>query len=670
MERPAPADPNLPATSSFRPRADPRYPTADDAPALCRLAHDPPDPVLLRGRASGSTRPRPTLPACPRCGRSGELLDLLVVHRDHRADRRHRALPARVRNRRAVVGAGFGHGSGLGADPRVQGADGRAQVRPARLDRLTAYAAPRTGVAKALERLRLAGRHPRGWHRRGDRIYEASSGSAMLAQAGALESLRDMPAEIRGEPPPRSWSPDGRALAPKAGHDGAPPDRARRPQRRRRRTGWGRGRGGGGGATVSRPGTYASLRDLYAITDCHGALLPPVAERAHRELPEPEAGGAAEDSAAPPNWVDDISDLGRDARRVRRRRRPPARHVRRAGGELAEAERRADRRRLGRRLEREEHRGPTPARIERRRAQREDAEDARASSRPRPPGACRAGRPARAGRGRPRSGFPRRPPTRAGRRRPRTPSSAGWPELAARARPSRARRAGQRLRLHPRGRATSATRPAGRCTGSRPTRGPRRRAAGLEEGPATAAPASVLDEAVQRPSATSRASRLRRVGVRGARESFPYRRPQARADRLMTTSTSSPAYYERPEGSRRVARPGRDERAPDWRADVCELARGRSPERSTASPTTATSCRSARAWRSAPVGADDVARIYLPASPTAMTDCRAASSSRRSGARSPTPRSPGRLRLPARRRSSGSIQNRSWPQAANPGPSR
>jgi ribosomal-protein-alanine N-acetyltransferase len=182
-----------------------RYATPDDAPALLELASDP---AVTRyfswGPYTSLEQPQAYIAGLAEQRERGEQLDLLVVHREDGPIGVTGLSELSRRDRRATVGTWFGRAHwGTGVNRESKALLAALAFGPLGLERLTAYTStgnPRSQAA--LERagfaregvLRAFHRHPSGVH---DVVV-----FGLLRSDWEGSSLREVPAEIAGEPPP------------------------------------------------------------------------------------------------------------------------------------------------------------------------------------------------------------------------------------------------------------------------------------------------------------------------------------------------------------------------------------------------------------------------------------------------------------------------------------
>jgi ribosomal-protein-alanine N-acetyltransferase len=181
-----------------------RYATADDAPALLALGSDP---EVTRWFSWGPyvlpAEPLAYIDSLTAKRDAGVLLDFLIVH--------HEAGPIGVtglselsaRNRHATVGTWFGRewwGRGVNAESKAL--IGALAFDRLGMERLTAWANARNGRSQAaLERVGYRREGVlRNWHRHGETMHDVVV-FRMLREEFARSPLRDIAAEIAGEPP-------------------------------------------------------------------------------------------------------------------------------------------------------------------------------------------------------------------------------------------------------------------------------------------------------------------------------------------------------------------------------------------------------------------------------------------------------------------------------------
>jgi [ribosomal protein S5]-alanine N-acetyltransferase len=182
-----------------------RYANGEDAPALFALASDPAVTRFFSwGPYTSVEEPRAYIAGLPEQREAGVRLDFLVIHRDDGPIGVSGLSEVSRRDRRAVVGSWFGHRWwGSGANLESKGLMAALAFRRLGVHRLSAYANTRNGRSQAaLERL---GFRREGvltaWHRHGEKVHDVVI-YAMTRPAWERSVLHDVPAEIRGEPPP------------------------------------------------------------------------------------------------------------------------------------------------------------------------------------------------------------------------------------------------------------------------------------------------------------------------------------------------------------------------------------------------------------------------------------------------------------------------------------
>ena len=181
-----------------------RYAGPDDAPGMFEMAADP---EVTRFFAWSYDRPADAgewIAGLPARRDAGVLLDFLVEHRDRGLVGVTGLSELSRRDRRATVGTWFGRAHwGTGVNRESKALLAALAFGPLGLERLTAYTStgnPRSQAA--LERagfaregvLRAFHRHPSGVH---DVVV-----FGLLRSDWEGSSLREIPAEIAGEPPP------------------------------------------------------------------------------------------------------------------------------------------------------------------------------------------------------------------------------------------------------------------------------------------------------------------------------------------------------------------------------------------------------------------------------------------------------------------------------------
>jgi ribosomal-protein-alanine N-acetyltransferase len=181
-----------------------RYATLADAPALFELGRDP---EVTRFFSWGPYEREEEAAAyietlAPR-RESGQQLDFLIVHRDHGPIGVTGLSELSVRDRRAMIGTWLTRARwGSGANFESKALIAALAFERLRMDRLSAYADtenPRSQAA--LERIGFSREGVlHGWHRHGDRVRDVAM-YAFLREAWEESRLREVPVDIRGDPP-------------------------------------------------------------------------------------------------------------------------------------------------------------------------------------------------------------------------------------------------------------------------------------------------------------------------------------------------------------------------------------------------------------------------------------------------------------------------------------
>jgi ribosomal-protein-alanine N-acetyltransferase len=182
-----------------------RYATPDDAPRLFELASDP---EVTRFFSWGPYRrveePQAYIAELPGKRDRGEMLEFLVDHAEHGPVGVTGLSELSRRDRRATVGTWFGRAYwGAGANLESKALVAALAFETLGMERLTAWANTRNGRSQAaLERVGFKREGVlRAWHRHGDQAHDVVV-FAMLRDAWERSALRDVPAEVRGTPPP------------------------------------------------------------------------------------------------------------------------------------------------------------------------------------------------------------------------------------------------------------------------------------------------------------------------------------------------------------------------------------------------------------------------------------------------------------------------------------
>jgi ribosomal-protein-alanine N-acetyltransferase len=182
-----------------------RYAAPEDAPALFELARDPAVTRFFSwGPYTRLEQPAAYIVELPDKRARGVLLDFLVVHREHGPIGVTGLSELAVRDRRATVGSWLGHRFwGSGANREAKALITALAFETLGLERVTAWANTRNGRSQvALERV---GFRREGvltaWHRHGDEVHDVVV-FGLTRAAWARSRLADVPATVRGTPPP------------------------------------------------------------------------------------------------------------------------------------------------------------------------------------------------------------------------------------------------------------------------------------------------------------------------------------------------------------------------------------------------------------------------------------------------------------------------------------
>lgn len=181
-----------------------RYATAGDAPRLFELASDA---AVTRwfswGPYSTVAQPRAYIESLAAKREAGVLLDFVVEHPDEGVIGVTGLSELSPRNRHATVGTWFGRrwwGSGVNAESKAL--IGALAFDRLGMERLTAWANARNGRSQmALERVGFRREGVlRSWHRHGEDMHDVIV-FRMLREEFAAGPLREVPAEVFGQPP-------------------------------------------------------------------------------------------------------------------------------------------------------------------------------------------------------------------------------------------------------------------------------------------------------------------------------------------------------------------------------------------------------------------------------------------------------------------------------------
>jgi len=181
-----------------------RYARPDDASALYELASDP---LVTRwfswGPYTDPAQPLAYIEGLAAKREAGELLDFLVVHEQDGAVGVTGLSELSRRDRRATVGTWFGRrwwGAGVNRESKALIA--ALAFEHLGLGRLTSWANTRNGRSQiALERAGFRREGVlRGWHRHASGVHDVVV-FGMLREEWERSPLRDVPAQITGEPP-------------------------------------------------------------------------------------------------------------------------------------------------------------------------------------------------------------------------------------------------------------------------------------------------------------------------------------------------------------------------------------------------------------------------------------------------------------------------------------
>ena len=181
-----------------------RYANPDDAPRLLELAGSRDVTRWFSwGPYSTAAEPRLYIDSLAEKREAGVLLDFVVVHREDGVIGVTGLSELSPRNRHATVGTWFGRdwwGRGVNAESKAL--IGTLAFRRLGMERLTAWANARNGRSQAaLERVGFRREGVlRGWHRHGDAMHDVVVFRMLSAEFDA-SPLRDVPAEVAGEPP-------------------------------------------------------------------------------------------------------------------------------------------------------------------------------------------------------------------------------------------------------------------------------------------------------------------------------------------------------------------------------------------------------------------------------------------------------------------------------------
>jgi ribosomal-protein-alanine N-acetyltransferase len=182
-----------------------RYPVPEDAPRLLELAADPDvtqwfswgpyttldQPLAYVGRLAGQRE-------------RGEQIDLLVVHREDGPIGITGLSEFSLRDGRCMVGTWFGKPWwGTGANRESKAVMAHLAFAVLGMNRLGSYSNPRNiRSTRALEGVGFTHEGVlRAWHRHGDQLLDVNV-FGMLRAEWERGPLRDVPVEVRGEPPP------------------------------------------------------------------------------------------------------------------------------------------------------------------------------------------------------------------------------------------------------------------------------------------------------------------------------------------------------------------------------------------------------------------------------------------------------------------------------------